>query len=172
MKNEMASETLTEPGEPTLDDDRGDEQTPQSETPSSRFAIYARTARKNGLAIAEQIGAARALLRRCGVGEEAVSVYEDDGFPGGSTLPPGLGRLVRWVAEGGGGVILVQDLTRLSRDLGVLLELLAVFDAHGAELVLAGGAESGARLPGDLRMRELIKVADFFRSEPSGLREG
>jgi DNA invertase Pin-like site-specific DNA recombinase len=172
MKDEMTSEALLGTGEPTLDHDRDDEQALESETPSSRFAIYARTARKNGLAIAEQIGAARALLRRCGVGEEAVAVNEDDGFPAGSTLPPGLGRLVRWVAEGGGGVVVVQDLTRLSRDLGVLLELLAVFDAHGIELVLATGNESGARLPGDLRMRELLTVADFFGAEAPGIGEG
>jgi DNA invertase Pin-like site-specific DNA recombinase len=172
MKYNMTLAIPTEAGAPTPGNERGDERAPEPAAPARRFAIYARTARDSSDAVEEQVAPARAFLRRCDVGDEHVAVYVDNGFPGVGALPPALGRLLCWVADGGGGVLVVRDLTRLSRDLEVLLELLRTFDAHGVELVLVAADERAAHRSGHVRLRELIKVADLVRADPSGLGEG
>jgi DNA invertase Pin-like site-specific DNA recombinase len=172
MKYNVTLAVVTDAMSPRRGNERDNEQTAAPATPARRFAIYARTARDSGDAISEQVASARGFLRRRDIGDAQVAVYEDNGFPGVGAVPPALGQLLCWVAEGGGGVLVLRDLTRLSRDLNVLLKLLRTFDAYGVELVLVAADERGAHRSGHARLRELFKAADLVRSDPSGFGEG
>lgn len=71
------------------------------------------------------------------VGIELVSVFEDAGESAHNTRRPGLLVLLEAVAAGRITMIIVPDLTRLSRDAGVLHHFTDSFARRGVSLVVA-----------------------------------
>lgn len=104
-----------------------------------RYAIYARTAAGGPEQIEAQVRAARkAISRRLRTGG-AVRQYSDVNAAGGPDGPlAGLAALLHDAASGLLDIVLVTDVTRLSRSAARLREILAALDAAGARLVCVG----------------------------------
>ena len=111
--------------------------TPRPQNPDRlRYAIYARTAARGPEQIQTQVRAARAAIARHGRGRgAAINEYLDLNVAGGSGTPgPGLCSLLRDAAAGLFDVVVVTDLTRLSRSAARLREIVSAFELGGVRV--------------------------------------
>lgn len=100
-----------------------------------KVVLYCRTARRNKSAIKKQ----RLEMERYCVqqGLTIAAVYEDNGFSGMTNDRPGLKKMLRNAAKGKFSVVVVGDVSRLSRSTSGSLDILYAFRSHGVVFCVA-----------------------------------
>jgi DNA invertase Pin-like site-specific DNA recombinase len=105
-----------------------------------RCGIYARNATANPTAIARQIASCKQIAQEHGWAIDDRYVYRDDGLGGLKTVGrPALEQLLAALQQPGCpiGLLLVEEASRLGRDLQVIVEILQALTGCGVRVYAA-----------------------------------
>ncbi len=137
---------------------------------SKRCAVYTRVsvddAKDNGVGSTDvQFMACHELIAsQLGNGWQPINrIYEDKGVSGSHLQRPGLQGLLADVSTGRIDVVVVHRLDRLTRHLGDLQKLMALFEHHGVALVSVTQSLNTTDLHGRLALNLLTSFAQFER---------
>ncbi|QEL20676.1 recombinase family protein [Limnoglobus roseus] len=144
--------------------------TPAAVVKLTRCAIYTRKSSEEGLAqefnsLDAQREAGELFVRSQG-GEGWTVLpdrYDDGGFTGGNTDRPGLQRLMKDIAAGRVGVVIVYKVDRLSRSLLDFAALMQTFEAHQVGFVSVTQQFCTTTSMGRLVLNVLLSFAQFER---------
>jgi DNA invertase Pin-like site-specific DNA recombinase len=116
--------------------------------PPTRTACYVRYSsdHQRAASIADQLALLTRLAEARGL--PAPAVYEDAAISGTHTHRPGLQRLLADAAEGQVDVLLIEDLSRLARDLGDTDRLVKRLAFDGVRILAADGFDSANEFAG------------------------
>lgn len=127
-----------------------------------RCAIYARSATKSASAIDSQIASCKQIAHEHGWEIDDRDIFQDDGSSGLSTVGrPGLGQLLTAIQERSRPInfLLINDTSRLGRDLELVVEILKTLKAYGVSVFIA---EMKVHLGGSTGKQLLESIVGMF----------
>jgi site-specific DNA recombinase len=110
-----------------------------------RVGAYARYSSElqNARSVEDQLRVCREHAARLGGRIDNALVFSDAALSGSNTVRPGLQAMLGAVERGEIDVVIVEDLSRIGRDVGDNDRTIKTFQSHGARLLALGGYDSG-----------------------------
>ena len=99
-----------------------------------KAALYLRTATKGKSVKKQRLEMEKFCARQDWV---IASVYEDNGYSGITNDRPSLKDMLKDAAKGGFSVVVVWDVSRLTRSMSDLADILCFFQVHGVDFCVA-----------------------------------